>query len=373
MAIAFVAGMAGFAVCAAVAWDTTPTTVDLARAERIARIAVPLDPATPPDRKDGAVPRTFDPDRDAGPDRARPPGRQPSPDYVSVTYDPPAGQVTERVEAARRRLADDGWTVYALSRQETETAFWAARDDVAVRVSATGAAGGTPLLWVRVHGPQPRSVTPIALAGLATGATAGWLFAVALLRAFQAALGRRLAWVVAVGLPSLVFNTTLAVAAGAAVVSATLDGWSAADATAAAETYLGAGPLTMLGVSGGLVAVAALAWAPTTGRAPTRDGNGWRTASRTLITAHLAFAGGSAAVLLAYLVRLRTVGGDQLGMIGGTYDPSASMPFGDSVLNPLLWIWAIAGLLYLLGLVLGPALLLRLTPTGGDAVSWYLD
>jgi hypothetical protein len=168
------------------------------------------------------------------------------------------------------------------------------------------------------------------------------------------------------------------------------------------------GPLTLLGTLGLLVALLALVRHPR-GTAPVEEPglDLWRHGSRTLAAAHLTFAVGSVFVLVAYVVRLGAVGGDRDGMVGGAYDWKDTVPFGTSSYNPLLWLFGIAGLLFLVGFLFSPALLLvsvpvlvlgrgrlrvgtwrlllvaavsalvllplRLNPIAYDAVSWYLD
>ncbi|MGI5524958.1 hypothetical protein ACQEUX_29045 [Micromonospora sp. CA-259024] len=76
-------------------------------------------------------------------------------------------------------------------------------------------------------------------------------------------------------------------------------------------------------------------------------------AVRALITAQLATLGAFLAVLLLYLGRMAAAGVGPAEMLTGAYDPKELIPFGMHGANPFLWLYAVVGMLYVLGAVLG--------------------
>ncbi|WP_433315098.1 hypothetical protein ACQP0U_01495 [Micromonospora sp. CA-269861] len=74
---------------------------------------------------------------------------------------------------------------------------------------------------------------------------------------------------------------------------------------------------------------------------------------RTLIVAQLASVGAFLAVLLLYVGRMATAGVGPAEMVTGAYDPKDLIPFGMDGLNPFLWLYAVVGMLYVVGAVLG--------------------
>ncbi|SCE77678.1 hypothetical protein [Micromonospora chokoriensis] len=78
-----------------------------------------------------------------------------------------------------------------------------------------------------------------------------------------------------------------------------------------------------------------------------------RRAVRALVTAQLATIGAFLAVLLLYLGRMATAGVGPTEMLTGAYDPKDMIPFGMDGVNPFLWLYAVVGMLYLAGAVLG--------------------
>ncbi|MFI6232677.1 hypothetical protein ACIBD9_03835 [Micromonospora sp. NPDC050784] len=78
-----------------------------------------------------------------------------------------------------------------------------------------------------------------------------------------------------------------------------------------------------------------------------------RPAVRALIVAQLATIGAFLAVLLLYVGRMATAGVGPAEMLTGAYDPKDVIPFGMGGLNPFLWLYAVVGMLYVVGAVLG--------------------
>ncbi|WP_433265903.1 hypothetical protein ACQPWR_01570 [Micromonospora vinacea] len=78
-----------------------------------------------------------------------------------------------------------------------------------------------------------------------------------------------------------------------------------------------------------------------------------RPAVRALNVAQLATIGAFVTVLLLYVGRMTTAGVGRAEMLTGAYDPKDVIPFGMSGLNPFLWLYAVVGMLYLTGAVLG--------------------
>ncbi|MFG1762129.1 hypothetical protein ACGFIH_02275 [Micromonospora parva] len=78
-----------------------------------------------------------------------------------------------------------------------------------------------------------------------------------------------------------------------------------------------------------------------------------RPAVRAVIVAQLATIGAFLAVLLLYLGRMATAGVGPAEMLTGAYDPKDVIPFGMGGLNPFLWLYAVLGMLYVAGAVLG--------------------
>ncbi|MFI6783795.1 hypothetical protein [Micromonospora sp. NPDC050276] len=78
-----------------------------------------------------------------------------------------------------------------------------------------------------------------------------------------------------------------------------------------------------------------------------------RPAVRALIVAQLAAIGAFLAVLLLYLGRMVTAGVGPAEMLTGAYDPKDLIPFGMDGLNPFLWLYAVVGMLYVAGALLG--------------------
>ncbi|MDG9672499.1 hypothetical protein [Micromonospora sp. DH14] len=74
---------------------------------------------------------------------------------------------------------------------------------------------------------------------------------------------------------------------------------------------------------------------------------------RVLVVAQLAIIGAFLAVLLLYLGRMATAGVGPAEMLTGAYDPKDAIPFGMGGLNPFLWLYAVVGMLYVAGAVLG--------------------
>ncbi|MEV1070656.1 hypothetical protein [Micromonospora parva] len=74
---------------------------------------------------------------------------------------------------------------------------------------------------------------------------------------------------------------------------------------------------------------------------------------RVLVVAQLAIIGAFLAVLLLYLGRMATAGVGPAGMLTGAYDPKDVIPFGMGGLNPFLWLYAVVGMLYVAGALLG--------------------
>jgi hypothetical protein len=397
-----IAGVAGFAGAGSA---YPPSTVDLSRATAVADTAMGAAPPTGMAKLDVPAMIMVPPIRD----HARRAGPEPAPEYAEAIYAVSADRLDAEVDLARRRLVEAGWVVAPVSRAPGETAFWATRDGLSVRIAAIPPAGGTPpLMLVDVHAGQPAAMTFVALAGLLSGAVAGRLLAARALRVFRVASTRRRGVAFVAGVPGLLLAGGVTAMATLTVVGLALYGWSPYDARAAGAVFTAGGPLTVLGIAGLLVAVLALVRHPR-GTAPVEDRglDLWRHGSRTLAAAHLTFAVGSLLVLVAYVVRLSTVGGDRDGMVGGAYDWKDTVPFGTSSYNPLLWVFAIAGLLFLVGFLFSPALLLvsvpvlvlgrsrlrvgtwrlllvaamsalvllplRLNPVGFDAASWFLD
>ncbi|MBG6068490.1 hypothetical protein [Micromonospora ureilytica] len=70
-----------------------------------------------------------------------------------------------------------------------------------------------------------------------------------------------------------------------------------------------------------------------------------RSAVRALIVAQLATIGAFLAVLLLYLGRMTSAGVGPAEMLTGAYDPKDLIPF--------LWLYAVVGMLYVVGAVLG--------------------
>ncbi|MEU5961349.1 hypothetical protein ABZ777_09065 [Micromonospora parva] len=74
---------------------------------------------------------------------------------------------------------------------------------------------------------------------------------------------------------------------------------------------------------------------------------------RVLVIAQLAIIGAFLAVLLLYLGRMATAGVGPAEMLTGAYDPKDVIPFGMGGLNPFLWLYAVVGMLYVAGALLG--------------------
>ena len=78
-----------------------------------------------------------------------------------------------------------------------------------------------------------------------------------------------------------------------------------------------------------------------------------RPAVRALNVAQFATIGAFLTVLLLYVGRMTSAGVGPAEMLTGAYDPKDVVPFGMSGLNPFLWLYAVVGVLYLTGAVLG--------------------
>ncbi|MGW3889059.1 hypothetical protein ACWD69_10245 [Micromonospora chokoriensis] len=74
---------------------------------------------------------------------------------------------------------------------------------------------------------------------------------------------------------------------------------------------------------------------------------------RALVTAQLVTIGAFLAVLLLYLARMATAGVGPAEMVTGAYDPKDMVPFGMDGVNPFFWLYAVVGMLYVAGAVLG--------------------
>ncbi|MEV0457958.1 hypothetical protein [Catellatospora methionotrophica] len=172
-----------------------------------------------------------------------PAGTDPVLTHTWLAYQVPGAEVNAWVDRVRDRLAADGWqlgrTVYSMSDQAVakypeQTIFWAAKDDLVVRVSGDPTekygSSGVPNVIIAVHAQAPPLVTTAAVAGLLLGIVAGRMLAGWALRAFQrhAAAGR-VAMLVA-GAPGLVVAALAEVAALVlAYYFATALGWSHQD------------------------------------------------------------------------------------------------------------------------------------------------
>ncbi|MEU8405520.1 hypothetical protein AB0C19_04905 [Micromonospora sp. NPDC048842] len=77
-----------------------------------------------------------------------------------------------------------------------------------------------------------------------------------------------------------------------------------------------------------------------------------RPAVRALIVAQFATIGEFFAVLLLYVGRMTSAGVGPTEMLTGAYDPKDMIPFGMAGLNPFLWLYAVVGMLYVVGAVL---------------------
>ncbi|MEH0820876.1 MULTISPECIES: hypothetical protein [unclassified Micromonospora] len=79
---------------------------------------------------------------------------------------------------------------------------------------------------------------------------------------------------------------------------------------------------------------------------------------RVILTGHLVLAGAFLVPAAAYLGRMASAGVGPAEMVTGQYDPKDMVPFGMSGANPFAWLYLAVSLLYLGGVVLGPALAL---------------
>ncbi|MGC5017258.1 hypothetical protein [Micromonospora sp. DT47] len=77
-----------------------------------------------------------------------------------------------------------------------------------------------------------------------------------------------------------------------------------------------------------------------------------------LLAAHVAVSGAFVTTVALYLGRMVTAGVGPAEMVTGAYDPKDLVPFGMSGANPFAWLYLAVSLLYLSGVVLGPALAL---------------
>jgi hypothetical protein len=77
-----------------------------------------------------------------------------------------------------------------------------------------------------------------------------------------------------------------------------------------------------------------------------------------ILTGHLVLAGALVVLVAAYLGRMASAGVGPAEMVTGQYDPKDMVPFGMSGANPFAWLYLAVSLLYLAGVVLGPALAL---------------
>lgn len=80
--------------------------------------------------------------------------------------------------------------------------------------------------------------------------------------------------------------------------------------------------------------------------------------ARLLLAAHAVLVGAFLVVLALYLGRMTAAGVGPAEMTSGAYDPKDLVPFGMSGLNPFAWLYLVVSLLYLSGVVIGPALAL---------------
>ncbi|WP_406077656.1 hypothetical protein [Micromonospora sp. NBC_00858] len=78
-----------------------------------------------------------------------------------------------------------------------------------------------------------------------------------------------------------------------------------------------------------------------------------RPAVRALIAGQLATVGAFLTVLLLYLGRMAAADVGPAEMLTGAYDPKELIPFGMHGANPFLWLYAVVGMLYLVGASLG--------------------
>lgn len=272
--VAVFVGLVAAAAVGLLSERVAPTEIAVDDAVALARTVVEREPTRGPLRYEGTS-VCLSAGQDTTCEAIVPSGADPMGTQVEIGFDPSTADPTDTVTQIRDRLRTDGWQVGpmalgTLPNWPGHVVFWAARDNVAVRVSGDGsgkaAGAGEPGLTVDVHR-QGHPLYPTAVgAAMLLGTLGGWLLVAGTLRRWaRSGPGYRLVAlgvsVVPVAFAALGGISALALAARLVLVG----GWGAQDSLFAAVVLLFVPWVSIVTGVGLLLAGAVTALAPRSG------------------------------------------------------------------------------------------------------------